>query len=243
MNLISQDYLMHYGVKGMKWGVRHDKNPDGSLTRYGKKQKRKEIAAYRKKQMAKYETQRKKVLANAPDNSEKIEKLRKHADDLYNKYEFDGDDGGGGRTAADRKAGAEYMRTWDKIGYLEDQQDGRYTRSDHSRYVDKLINKKFGAKTVAEAYDTPLWNLGYKYANSGNYKSTYRKQAEKKMTPYNKKYLTNDMLREYAKGYDMILVQNKKTGNQMWTPRDPKNQQRKINMNNYDVLYDFKKDK
>ena len=60
MNLISEDYLMHYGVKGMKWGVRHDKNPDGSLTRYGKKQKRKEIAAYRKKQMAKYETQRKK---------------------------------------------------------------------------------------------------------------------------------------------------------------------------------------
>lgn len=24
MNLISQNYLMHYGVKGMKWGVRHE---------------------------------------------------------------------------------------------------------------------------------------------------------------------------------------------------------------------------
>lgn len=24
MNLISEDYLIHYGVKGMKWGVRHD---------------------------------------------------------------------------------------------------------------------------------------------------------------------------------------------------------------------------
>ena len=40
MNLISQDYLMHHGVKGMKWGVRHDKprgysttkNPPSGLT-------------------------------------------------------------------------------------------------------------------------------------------------------------------------------------------------------------------
>ena len=29
MNLISEDYLMHYGVKGMKWGVRHDPEPSG----------------------------------------------------------------------------------------------------------------------------------------------------------------------------------------------------------------------
>ena len=31
------NYLMHYGVKGMKWGVRRYQNKDGSLTAEGKK--------------------------------------------------------------------------------------------------------------------------------------------------------------------------------------------------------------
>lgn len=31
------EYLMHYGIKGMKWGVRRYQNKDGSLTPAGKK--------------------------------------------------------------------------------------------------------------------------------------------------------------------------------------------------------------
>ena len=35
--LVSQDYLMHHGVKGMKWGVRRYQNKNGTLTAEGRK--------------------------------------------------------------------------------------------------------------------------------------------------------------------------------------------------------------
>lgn len=32
-----QDFLMHYGIEGQRWGVRRYQNPDGSLTDAGRK--------------------------------------------------------------------------------------------------------------------------------------------------------------------------------------------------------------
>lgn len=36
-----EDYLMHHGIKGQKWGVRRFQNPDGTRTALGKKRERK----------------------------------------------------------------------------------------------------------------------------------------------------------------------------------------------------------
>ena len=43
--------LCHYGVKGMKWGIRRYRNEDGSLTPAGKK-RQKQLAEYKKKEIS-----------------------------------------------------------------------------------------------------------------------------------------------------------------------------------------------
>ena len=50
-----QDELYHYGVLGMKWGVRRYQNKDGSLTKKGKKRLAKEASNYYKQEAVKRE--------------------------------------------------------------------------------------------------------------------------------------------------------------------------------------------
>lgn len=43
------DFIVHHGVKGMKWGVRRYQNPDGSLTAAGKDRYRKNVETSEKR--------------------------------------------------------------------------------------------------------------------------------------------------------------------------------------------------
>lgn len=65
--------LYHYGIKGMRWGVRRFQNSDGTLTAAGKKRYNKELESYRadKKKLAE-ETRK---FERVKKNKEKVEKL------------------------------------------------------------------------------------------------------------------------------------------------------------------------
>lgn len=65
--------LYHYGIRGMRWGVRRFQNSDGTLTAAGKKRYNKELESYRadKKKLAE-ETRK---FERVKKNKEKVEKL------------------------------------------------------------------------------------------------------------------------------------------------------------------------
>jgi hypothetical protein len=42
-NMYDNNYLTHFGIKGMRWGVRRFQNEDGSLTRAGRRNEKKQL--------------------------------------------------------------------------------------------------------------------------------------------------------------------------------------------------------
>ena len=57
----SSDELYHYGIIGMKWGIRRYQNPDGSLTPAGHRRLEKQDVKWAKKKSSKITDQAKKL--------------------------------------------------------------------------------------------------------------------------------------------------------------------------------------
>ncbi len=144
--------LYHWGVKGMKWGVRRYQNADGTLTDKGKKRySNKEIRQDKKQIRKDLESQGGRNLTGdakkAYDENQKLEKRINH---LLENYEFDGDDGGGGRTAADRKAGAEYMSLNEKYYRNEHIIDAQRNKQVSQKLIDKYGEQRMNQFKTAE---------------------------------------------------------------------------------------------
>ncbi len=137
--------LYHHGIKGQKWGVRRYQSKDGSLTPAGKKR-------YSNKEIRQDRTAIRKELAshggsNLTGAAKKAyyenQKIEKQILDLLDKYEFDHDDGGGGRTEADRKAGQKYMELSEKYQYNDD-----IISSERDKQVGQKLVEKYGQKRI-----------------------------------------------------------------------------------------------
>lgn len=161
-----EEYLMHYGIKNQKWGIRRFQNEDGTLTPAGKarlsrkekKSIKKDWLAYYKKtspynegdfydgREGKWKEYKDKKMQ---DSAKQIEQKLKRMYYLMDNYEFDQDDGGGGITKADQRAGKEYWSIVEDIGALSSKIEAR-----GAQLADSYINGKYGKNTMDEIRDS-----------------------------------------------------------------------------------------
>ena len=138
--------LYHYGIEGQKWGVRRWQNSDGSFNEEGKIRYGR-VSHKQAKQIRNEISNKIRDYTKSDSRNKQVNELYKKASELARKYDFDGDDGGGGSTKASQAAGKKYMDINYEIAELQ-----RQIRSDSVAKARKYISETYGAN-ILSAYD------------------------------------------------------------------------------------------
>lgn len=163
-----EDYLMHYGVKGMKWGVRKYQNADGTLTAKGKKR------------LAKNEAYRDKLVRKAQNNVDRKKSEVEEAE--YNIKDLN-----------KRGTKSEAYRKWKQEQY--DEREYEYERQhkikgpDGETYVKKYSSS--GDRLFNEIFDNIGANSKVQDLIDENYATARRSRESAKRWAESKKELMN----------------------------------------------------
>lgn len=135
--------LLHFGVLGMKWGVRRFQNPDGSLTTAGKKRYSLGEKQYVKKNRKALNKEQKRLMDKEVKKQD-LSVLSKEREKIYaygRKHGLDLDDGGGGNY----EHGSKYLEMWDKYQEKENQ----VIKEARQKASQKMVSK-YGETLVEE---------------------------------------------------------------------------------------------
>lgn len=137
------DSLVHHGIKGQKWGIRRYQNEDGTYTEEGRERYGIGSKNPTSKQIKRLKSDLKETYTHEHPLYKKMQSYANKANALAEKYDFDGDDGGGGTTKADQKAGEKYMEYWDKYDEISEK-----ISQDITEKVNKELIDKYGSETI-----------------------------------------------------------------------------------------------
>lgn len=132
-----EQYLMHHGILGQKWGIRRFQNEDGSLTSEGR----------RRYGVRDYKRERKRLIREGRFNSEaskRLDEIDEEMDRLATRYAFN-------PLTGDAKTRSE-VEAADKFDKLMRQEAIEMAKLEDQavEYADRILESKYGKQTIQD---------------------------------------------------------------------------------------------